>query len=240
MALSASPSGGAQDLSLRIEEDEITLVKLLSRGAYGRVYVGEVRGAKFAVKVPYLDQRKMLSKNLTTKSAQHKFWVQQVDAYLQELRLMRGLSHPNIASVTGATTPDLKSERPQVKIVMELMSGDLERLVLGKEIRTREGKIRALAQWCRAQDELEQRDVGYTRPSPPEIWRETPEYADIPLVMRLIWAYQASLGVAWLHKTRDHSGNPRPVIHRDLKLASMCEEKRKRKREKRTATLSRE
>jgi serine/threonine protein kinase len=47
-----------------------------------------------------------------------------------------------------------------------------------------------------------------------------PEGADLPLWRRLVIAWQAAMGVALLHAVRDELGRPRPILHRDLKLAN--------------------
>jgi serine/threonine protein kinase len=144
-----------------------------------------------------------------------------VQEYREELSLMSGMSNPHIAGVVAYTEPDYKSDKPHMKIVMERMDGDLESLLLGRVITDLDEHKKARTQWRKEQAALRRANPRYKRPPEPSVFARDASHNTVSLAVRMLLAYQAALGVAWLHQRRDDAGNASPVIHRDLKLASM-------------------
>lgn len=98
-----------------IRPDEILFdpeTDFLGGGCFGKVYRGNCRSVEVAVKVP---MRQKLSKRA-------------YEAFKKEVEIMSKIYHPNVCLFMGACT-----EPGNIRIVTELMKGDLESLLRGKE-----------------------------------------------------------------------------------------------------------
>jgi len=102
-----------------IHSDEITGItkdNLIGKGQYGFVYKGKCRGMTVAVKVP-------LKQDLTPAAR---------ESLEKEVNIMSNLYHPNVCLFMGACLED-----NAIRIVSELMSGDLSKLLENKEDKSR-------------------------------------------------------------------------------------------------------
>jgi len=98
--------------SAEIADEEIKLIRELGSGCFGTVWLGECREMQVAVKIPHVQQ---LSK-------------EDLADLRREIHIMATNPHPNIMRFMGACTVPGK-----FKIVMELLTGDLEGFLLEGE-----------------------------------------------------------------------------------------------------------
>ncbi|KAK1946678.1 putative serine/threonine-protein kinase drkB [Phytophthora citrophthora] len=95
----------------RIPREKVKVVKLINRGGYGEVYIGNYHGKTVAVKMLLPETKKTMS---------------QVNAFLSEVKLMASLDHPRIVSFIGVAWDQLID----ICVVSEYMAGgDLKALL---------------------------------------------------------------------------------------------------------------
>eukprot|EP01095_Lingulamoeba_sp_RSL-Kostka_P011392 TRINITY_DN4306_c0_g1_i1.p1 TRINITY_DN4306_c0_g1~~TRINITY_DN4306_c0_g1_i1.p1 ORF type:complete len:577 (-),score=183.46 TRINITY_DN4306_c0_g1_i1:103-1800(-) len=91
---------------------EIKLIKLLGKGCFGKVYLGNCRAIEVAVKVP--NKQKLSAKVMKN--------------FIAEVEIMSSIYHPNVCLFMGAcTAPGC------IRIVQEKLSGDLETRIHSNE-----------------------------------------------------------------------------------------------------------
>ncbi|GMF44192.1 unnamed protein product [Phytophthora fragariaefolia] len=95
----------------RLPREKVIIEKLINRGGYGEVYVGNYNGRTVAVKMLLPEMKKTMS---------------QVKAFLSEVKLMASLDHPRIVSFIGVAWDQLID----ICVVSEYMAGgDLKALL---------------------------------------------------------------------------------------------------------------
>jgi serine/threonine protein kinase len=91
-----------------IQNEEIQLMDMIGEGMYGRVFTAMCRAIKVAVKIP---NRQELSRS-------------EIATFKREIDIMRKITHPNVCLFMGAV-----ADSSNIKIVTELLSGDVEQLI---------------------------------------------------------------------------------------------------------------
>ena len=103
--------------NLRLEGTEITVGNLIGGGGFGTVYEGTYKDKKVAIKAYQKIPYKKMSKS-------------QKEDTLQEYKLMKGLTHPNVARAFG-----FYEYKGSLALVMELAIGTLTTLIQNEVFR---------------------------------------------------------------------------------------------------------
>ncbi|RLN82232.1 hypothetical protein BBJ28_00015189 [Nothophytophthora sp. Chile5] len=100
-------------VTARIPRDQVRVDKLLSRGAFGEVYIGLYDGQQVAIKMLLPETRKS---------------VRDVNNFLAEAKMTAGMDHPRIVSFVGVAWNALSD----LCVVLEYMDGGDLRTLLNK------------------------------------------------------------------------------------------------------------
>lgn len=121
MELTAALAGGAGAVGTPsvapgppvIHSADVTLGRVLDKGAYGTVHAGEwtLMDEPVAVKMLTLDS--------------HAVTAEEVLDFLAEAALLKAIRHANIVSVYGVIAEEVDTPAPRVGIVMELLTGSV-------------------------------------------------------------------------------------------------------------------
>jgi len=97
-----------------IDPNDIILEKLIGEGKFGKVYKGKCHSCDVAVKIP----------------ARQDLSEKDLEKFRREVEIMRTINHPNVCLFMGACTLP-----GQIRIVSELLCGDLESKLIKKSKR---------------------------------------------------------------------------------------------------------
>ena len=120
-----------------IQEDELKIKHCLGEGAFAKVYLAEYQGRPVAVKKLKLE---------------HLEDPVEVKLFLEEIRMMMSVRHPNIVELVGTGgSKDEKGEYKDLYVVQEVLEGKSLREIVQTQMITVHSKIYSLRQaiqWC--------------------------------------------------------------------------------------------